>query len=258
MDKQIIQKRRTNNQGKINNDVTPAKIRKKEPSLEQLTKQKIIDKYRKLEEDYLELVEAKEKNDYENEVLKCRVSELEAKFDTETKSSPAETQTVNETDDLKINCKDFIHEANSEKEWRWHVFHVHNKGNPEIFMNNSCNSCHQKFNQKSELMVHIKQNHTESVAMCKYFKDGKCNYSADKCWFNHPHDNNQHEKTYECHYCEHKCDSKSEIMKHRKLNHNLAVPICRNFKNNSCKFGNYCWYNHKQSINSNHQFDKGF
>ena len=252
MDKMEImqKKRRTNTNGKTNNDVTPSKLRKKEPSLEQLTKQKVIDKYRKLEEDYLKLLTVNKKSDYENKVLKCRVAELETKFDAYTKSSPVETQTVNETDDLKFNCTDCIHETNSEKALRWHVFHVHNKGNPEILMNFSCNKCHQKFHQQFELMNHIKREHTESVAICKYFKDGQCNYSAAKCWFKHPHENSQHEKAYECNYCEEKCDSKSEIMKHRKSNHNLVVPICRNFKNNSCKFGNDCWYNHKQGIQS--------
>ena len=178
MDCKILARRRNNTQTKTNNDVTPSKIRRKDINLEQLTKQKIIEKYKKLEEEYKSLVSLNENNDIVSEILKTRVKELERE-PNKSESRAVQIQTVDMTDDPKFTCNECIHTANCEKALKWHTFHVHNRGNPEILMNYSCNTCHQKFHQKSELMSHIKKEHIESLAICKFFKEGECNFSGD-------------------------------------------------------------------------------
>ena len=187
-----------------------------------------------------------ENNDIEIEILKTRVKELERE-PNKSESRAVQIQTVDMTDDPKFNCNECIHTANCEKALKWHTFHVHNRGNPEILMNYSCNTCHQKFHQKSELMSHIKKEHIESLAICKFFKEGECNFSADTCWFLHPKSPSDivNKRSYKCNNCEQVFESINEVMIHRKENHNQIVQICRNFKDESCKFGNKCWYNHK-------------
>ena len=61
MDNKSVPKRRNINSAKINPAVVPEKIRKTELPLEKLTKQKLIDKFKELEESYLKLVANKEK-----------------------------------------------------------------------------------------------------------------------------------------------------------------------------------------------------
>ena len=260
MDHKILSKRRTNGQIKVNNDVTPAKIRKKEVNLEQLTKLKVIEKYKQLDKLYQTLLVENEKKNIEIESLKSRFHEFETKANDKCKSRSIEIQTGDITDDLSFNCNECLHTANCEKALRWHIFQTHNKGNPEITMNYSCNNCHQKFHQKKDLMFHVKREHTEGLAICKFFKEGKCNFSSQTCWFLHPQNvNNPVNRTsYKCNNCEQLFESISEVMKHRKEHHNKIIQLCRNFKNESCKFGNDCWYNHKIEQKSNHQFGKSF
>ena len=213
MDYKVVAKRRSTCPSKANKDVTPAKVRKPEVTLEQLTKQKVIEKYKKLQEDHSNLVAENEENKKKIDTLKGKVNELVTKVNHEAESRTVEVQTLGNTDDLTFNCTECIHTANCEKALKWHLFHDHNKGNPEILMNYSCNNCHQKFYQQADLMFHIKREHTVNVPTCKFFKDGKCHYSAEKCWFLHPEDKNPStlRKSYTCNFCENRFDSKRII-----------------------------------------------
>lgn len=254
MEKKSLPKRRSANTMKPNNDVTPAKLKKTEVPLDKLTKHKLIEKYKELEEAYSKLIATKEKNEYENKVLKDRLEESESKLNSQSEVHSVQTQTKYEVSELKFNCDECIHTTNGEKALRWHIFHAHNKGNPEIPQHFSCNNCKEKFTHKQELMVHLKNEHKDRVAVCKYYKEGNCFYSSETCWFLHP--NEQSHSKYNCNFCDSEFQSKYEIMKHRKEEHSQKVQMCRNFKNNSCKFNNDCWYNHKHENQFKYNFGK--
>ena len=34
-------------------------------------------------------------------------------------------------------------------------------------------------------MTHKKQNHPQSVSKCRDFLEGKCDFTANECWYNH-------------------------------------------------------------------------
>jgi hypothetical protein len=48
-----------------------------------------------------------------------------------------------------------------------------------------CNLCDETFINKSELMSHRKQNHTNTVPECKNYGQGTCWFGDMKCWFKH-------------------------------------------------------------------------
>ena len=48
-----------------------------------------------------------------------------------------------------------------------------------------CNNCQLTFKNRPEYLGHRKLNHMEMVPICKNIIKGKCEYSEDKCWFNH-------------------------------------------------------------------------
>ena len=41
------------------------------------------------------------------------------------------------------------------------------------------------FTRKSEVMLHKKEKHEESVPMCREFREGKCEFPTQKCWYKH-------------------------------------------------------------------------
>ena len=52
------------------------------------------------------------------------------------------------------------------------------------------------------------------------------------------------ENSMECHYCDDKFKSKSEVMAHSKLVHKENVQFCFNFNDGKCSFGDTCWFSH--------------
>ena len=76
-------RRNDNGPSKPSSDVTPAKVRKKEVLLEKLTKQQVIDQYKKLEAEYLGLVNENKKKEDENIFLNDKIKQLEGKLNPE-------------------------------------------------------------------------------------------------------------------------------------------------------------------------------
>ena len=80
------------------------------------------------------------------------------------------------------------------------------------------------------------------------------------CWYSHnteSKDDSDTEETIKCRYCEKVLKSKSELMKHRKLEHSQIVIACRNIANGYCRFSSdECWYSHAD-IAQNKSIDSG-
>ena len=158
----------------------------------------------------------------------------------------SETQTSDKDSEIVLPCNNCLYNANCEKELRWHVYHSHNRGNPEISKKFICKVCFRSFQTKSEMMFHTKREHKELVPRCRYFINGECNFSDTKCWFHHSDGENQtiQRKNYKCNFCEKEFQAKDDLMVHRKCEHSYTVPECKNKMENTCKFGNECWYKH--------------
>jgi hypothetical protein len=49
----------------------------------------------------------------------------------------------------------------------------------------SCGVCDENFNDRSKLMLHRKNKHTETVRACSHAMNGSCHFGSNKCWFLH-------------------------------------------------------------------------
>ena len=200
----------------------------------------------------MKLVALHERNVNENKNLKDRLNEIEKEIHVKStgeslKLQTCETQTSDDKGDIQFSCNVCIYNAIGEKELRWHAFHSHNKGNPELKLNFTCKVCFRNFETKNDLMRHLKIEHKDLVPFCRYYKNGECNCTESKCWFHHKSEvnSNLERKKYKCNFCEQIFEAKDDLMNHRKYEHSYTVPECKYIKEkNTCKFGNECWYNH--------------
>ena len=51
-------------------------------------------------------------------------------------------------------------------------------------LQHKCRFCGNCFNSKSELMAHRKSHHSQTVAKCRNYVNGKCNFGLE-CWYEH-------------------------------------------------------------------------
>ena len=85
-----------------------------------------------------------------------------------------------------------------------------------------------------------------------FFRCDECEYPAeDLCelgehiYFNHNSDNC--EDIYNCNFCEETFESKTELMTHKKNNHEENITICKYFMEDKCAFdAKKCWYSHNK------------
>ena len=84
----------------------------------------------------------------------------------------------------------------------------------------------------------------------------KCAFDAETCWFSHKKLDEgscyQRMEEYKCVYCDETFHVKSEFMKHKKNHHSNNVASCKNYKKDlTCKFGEKCWFIHKENCTKN-------
>ena len=98
---------------------------------------------------------------------------------------------------------------------------------------------------KDELkLIQSKDNSNErNVYYC-----GECDYVADCIhdFTDHSHD----EFEFTCYYCEGTFETKLLVMNHTKIYHFEQVQHCINFLQDSCSFGDDCWFRHDDSFKS--------
>ena len=108
----------------------------------------------------------------------------------------------------------------------------------------SCNFCENTFGTIRDLMSHKKLEHSDKVSICRDFTNGACHFGDENCWFNHS--KTEGTTTYKCRSCDNEFVSHADCLKHRKQEHSLLVPSCRNEAKGACKFGSItCWFRHK-------------
>ena len=68
--------------------------------------------------------------------------------------------------------------------WWSHTAEIHSTSqSSKSNTNSNCNICGESFKKNFNLMIHKKDQHIESVPMCRNSKNGQCEFS--KCWFRH-------------------------------------------------------------------------
>ena len=94
-------------------------------------------------------------------------------------------------------------------------------------------------------MNHRKNTHTETVAPCRNYNEGKCSYTDNKCWWKH---DNEQEGNIRCFICSQLFGSKSQLMIHRQKEHEQLIRPCVQFQQNNCRFkDNTCWFKHEMN-----------
>ena len=143
-----------------------------------------------------------------------------------------------------IRCEECEYPADDMHEL---VDHMHWSHPLEDYENDDyikCSYCREEFHIKSELMMHIQNQHPEKVKQCVFFIEGKCTF-GNECWFSH--DQSKPLEEFKCAICESKFTSKFDLMHHRKKEHGRKVPKCKNEKNGCCQFGpKFCWFIHTE------------
>jgi hypothetical protein len=78
-------------------------------------------------------------------------------------------------------------------------------------------------------------------------------FGNDFCWFNHSK-NTKKAEIFNCKVCENVFDRKIDIQHHKKQEHIMSVPLCRNESENACWYGaDKCWFRHLENNTCNQQ-----
>ena len=113
-----------------------------------------------------------------------------------------------------------------------------------------CGECEYQFSAKWNLNNHIRDMHEPTID-CKFFQQGRCQFSKEVCWNRHENKDNQKEitsnvanknmdkssksaKTEECYDCGETFWKKIEMLLHRKNEHPGKVQLCKDPLN--CEF----------------------
>ena len=109
-----------------------------------------------------------------------------------------------------------------------------------------CKHCDEPFSAIWNLMNHRKLKHINTVRQCENYQSGKCHFTSEKCWWRHDSTVIEQSSTIKCFNCGESFTSKSEMMKHRKAAHRMAVRKCTKFLQNRCPFmSTFCWFLHE-------------
>jgi hypothetical protein len=148
----------------------------------------------------------------------------------------------------EYNCYECDFQGARELELNKHVNMKHRKsGNLKDII--KCYHCDNQFSTKWNLMSHRKSVHSDIVAICKNYKEGKCQYADEMCWWSHLSSLTK-EQNFKCYVCEETFETKVLMMIHRKKDHTEALKICNNFISNTCRFkSEACWFRHEEDDN---------
>ena len=103
-------------------------------------------------------------------------------------------------------------------------------------------------------MRHRKKDHMEKVIACRSFITGRsCTYGSEACWWNHSGGLKKSSQTYfSCNLCDKTFESRANLMKHQKIEHEDTVNTCNHAKKGTCHFGSEnCWFRHDEPVITN-------
>ena len=123
----------------------------------------------------------------------------------------------------------------------------------------TCHYCKAKLKTKEDLMIHRKKVHREKVSICRHFIEGNCYFEIDECWFIH----DTPVAMLMCTFCDKEFHIKTDLMNHRKYEHEEKMKSCKKASRGECPYNTNCWYKHKEVeiVNQNQNqemFDKLF
>ena len=152
---------------------------------------------------------------------------------------------TSENNDLEFNCNQCDFQGTNKEQLDKHIYFKHTiEGQLQKIR---CNTCGENFPAMTNLLSHRKNKHIETVAVCRKFSEGRCQFSPEKCWWKHERADEHKNNSASCYVCNENFETKSTMMIHRKNNHKELVSKCNNFSNNKCKFAdNACWFLHEE------------
>ena len=195
------------------------------------------------------LLDAHIRNKHEmqiNDNLQCDIC---AKvFDTQ-RDLNEHINTHHSTDKLFL-CNDCDFQATSGLILKKHMEQMHHQPSElvqhgEIGPLLKCRDCENEFTCKPDLMDHRRDIHPELRRTCRYKREGNCRYPDAVCWYSHDKKQDMPatnpEGRHKCITCENKFSSKSQMMRHRKIEHPEIVPKCKDgdrctFPLDECRF----------------------
>ena len=153
-----------------------------------------------------------------------------------------------------INCTECDYYCDNKEVFETHKQLVH--ANIDTFR---CRICGETFKSKPELMNHRKKEHIKTVAFCRNMMQGVCQFSNQKCWWNHETQSENERKTdgnFNCYTCNENFNTKGKMMIHKKEKHRHLVRSCNLFIDDKCPHNDsMCWYVHEDNF-INENFDE--
>ena len=152
---------------------------------------------------------------------------------------------IENEDQLKqFNCDDCPFQGENRIELKKHIQRTKHCPSECI---ETCYTCKKEFLSYWHLMNHRKTEHP-SKKICRYFRMQACDFDAETCWYRHENNSSEKEEIVDedsCKDCDEKFQIKSDLMKHRKMNHRSKVYGCRDFVQGKCTFQeSSCWFLH--------------
>ena len=149
------------------------------------------------------------------------------------------------TEKRQYNCDDCAFQGENRVELKKHLQRT--KHCPSD-LREVCYTCKEEFQSYWHLMNHRKKEHP-SNKICRYFKDGCCEFTDEECWYRHldAHQNKTQDilkPHLSCQLCNENFGEKSDLMKHKKEVHRGNVPKCRDFMLGKCTKSKSCWFKH--------------
>ena len=144
-----------------------------------------------------------------------------------------------------FSCYDCAFQGTSKSQLIKHRKLKHERTDASAESSVECKYCGKKFNEKQQFMNHRKSEHPGTVAVCRNNAAGKCDYSAEACWWSHVEQQKKHPEMINCFICNKIFKSRAEMMIHRKKNHPKVVRPCDMFLKKNCRFrDDSCWFLH--------------
>ena len=154
------------------------------------------------------------------------------------------------TTEKQFNCDQCDFQATAQLQLNKHINLKHKTTGQNKEQAIQCRNCDEQFSDKRNLMNHRKRTHINTVAYCRNYQEGICNFTAELCWWNHDSTENNKAKNSNiitCYICNSNFESKSEMMFHRKTDHKNVVRKCNRYLQNNCRFESIaCWYLHDE------------
>ena len=215
----------------MQDNIIPTKLRKKDINLITLTKNQLIEKVQNL--------------DKELAGLRAKLQKIEDDSKEKLENKSLGTQTIIVVEEFPFPCQICIYNADNELDLRVHMYHAHDLDDGIFTPKVKCKICEKKFPSKTDLMVHIKTKHENTLPPCKNYQNNSCRYNKRSCWF--PHQKNDFLEL-KCRYCSDKFMSKKDVMNHQKNKHIDKISLCKNHEKGICEYKNKCWFKHKEQV----------